>query len=221
MKNTTIDVWDRIFNVYWPIGLGVLVVIAVLVVAFVLRWRARPGDEDEFPGGTDEKTPLEAAYAVVLILVAAFLLIVTLGGNSDLEAKFDQPADVHVDVTGARWNWRFAYPDLGIVEQGTRDRIPTLKVPAGEPVDFTGTSVDVIHSFWIPDERFKRDVFPYRSTNWQMTFPEERFEAGEGRCAEFCGLRHSDMRFNVDVVSPEEFDAWAAANGKHAKGASS
>jgi cytochrome c oxidase subunit 2 len=217
VKDTTVEVWNRIFEVYWPIGLGVLLIVTVLVVAFVLRWRARPGDEDEFPGGTDEKTPVEVVYAIGLALLAAFLLALTLDGNSDLEAKFDQPADVRVEVTGARWNWRFVYPDLGIVEQGTRDRIPTLKVPAGEPVAFTGTSIDVIHSFWIPDERFKRDVFPHRDTTWQMTFPEVRFESGAGRCAEFCGLRHSDMRFNVDVVSPAEFDSWAAADGGAAK----
>jgi cytochrome c oxidase subunit 2 len=214
VKDTTVDVWNRIFDIYWPIGLGVFVLITILVVAFVLRWRIRPGDPDEFPGGTDEKTPLEAAYATLLILIAAFLLVVTLGGNSDLEAQFKQPAAVHVKVIGARWNWRFEYPDLGIVSQGTRDKYATLTVPEGEPVDFDGTSIDVMHSFWIPEQRFKRDVFPYRETAWQLTFPEAGSYLSEGRCAEFCGLRHSEMRFNVDVLPADEFDAWAQRTGK-------
>lgn len=217
MTDSTNDAWDRVLGVYGPIAIGVFVVVVVLLVFIVIRWRARGRDgREEFAGGTDERNPVEIAYAIVLGLVAAGLLTLTLTTNDDLQAQFDSGADVHVDVTGARWNWRFEYPGLGVVEQGTRERIPTLTVPAGEPVDFTGTSIDVIHSFWIPDERFKRDVFPERVTDWQMTFDEPGFMSGVGRCAEFCGLRHSEMRFNVDVLSPERFDAWARRRGKEA-----
>jgi cytochrome c oxidase subunit II len=214
VSDTTNGVWDRVFDVYAPLALGVFVLIASSLVFILIRWRAR--GRDEFPGGRDERNPVEIAYAVLLIVVATGLIVLTLTANDDLEAQFDSGADISVDVTGARWNWRFEYPDLGIVDQGTREHIPTLTVPAGEPIDFTGTSVDVIHSFWIPDERFKRDVFAQRETDWQMTFDEEGFMSGVGRCAEFCGLRHSDMRFNVDVLSPEAFDAWARRQGNKA-----
>lgn len=214
MNDSTTGVWDRVLDLYLPLAGGVFVVVTVLLVFFLIRWRAR--GRDEFPGGTDERNPVEIVYAAVLTLVAAGLIVFTLTANDDLGAQFESGADVHVDVTGARWNWRFEYPDLGIVEQGTRERIPTLTVPAGQPVDFTGTSVDVIHSFWIPDERFKRDVFPKRETDWQMTFDDQGFMSGVGRCAEYCGLRHSDMRFNVDVVSPDAFDTWARRQGREA-----
>jgi len=214
MNDSTTGVWDRVLDLYLPLAGGVFVVVTVLLVFFLIRWRAR--GRDEFPGGTDERNPVEIVYAAVLTLVAAGLIVFTLTANDDLGAQFDSGADVHVDVTGARWNWRFEYPDLGIVEQGTRERIPTLTVPAGQPVDFTGTSVDVIHSFWVPEARFKRDVFPKRETDWQMTFDDQGFMSGVGRCAEYCGLRHSDMRFNVDVVSPGAFDAWARRQGREA-----
>lgn len=207
-SDTTSGVWDRVFSVYWPIGLAVLVIVWGLVAFLVIRYRAR-GAADEIPQGTDEKTPVEVAYAVVLAFIAAFLIWFTLNANSDLNAQFNQPAAVQVKVTGSRWNWRFEYPKLGVVEQGTRDGFPTLTVPAGEPVDFRAISLDVIHSFWIPDERFKRDVFPHRHTTWQMTFDTPEVLAGAGHCAEFCGLHHAEMRFNVRVLPPNEFDAWA------------
>jgi cytochrome c oxidase subunit 2 len=211
VSDTTDGVWDRVFGIYAPIGLGVLVLVTVLVVLFVIRYRAR--GEDGPAGGPTEKNPVEFVYAGILALVAAGLIWITLDANDDLQAQFDAPAAIRVEVTGARWNWRFDYPKLGFADQGTRTHIPTLTVPAGEPVDFTGTSIDVVHSFWIPDERFKRDVFPHRDTTWQMTFSGPRFLSGVGRCAEFCGLRHAEMRFNVDVLSPERFDAWS----RHAK----
>jgi cytochrome c oxidase subunit 2 len=210
--STTDEAWDRVLGVYAPIGIGVLALVTLLVVVLVVRYRAR--GEDDPAGGPSEKNPVELAYAGLLALVAGALLWLTLDTDGELKAQFDSPAAVHVDVTGARWNWRFAYPELGVVEQGTRTYVPTLTVPAGEPVDFTGTSLDVVHSFWIPDERFKRDVFPGREATWQISFSGPRFLSGVGRCAEFCGLRHAEMRFNVEVLSPARFDAWARAEAR-------
>jgi cytochrome c oxidase subunit II len=111
-------------------------------------------------------------------------------------------------VVAARWDWRFEYPGSGAVVQGTDQTIPTLYLPQGVPVDFAGTSRDVQHAFWVPDERFKRDVFANRTTTWQMTFDDLGFHEGGGACAEFCGLRHANMVFNVDVLPPPEFHRW-------------
>ncbi len=158
MTDTTDEAWNRVLGVYGPIAIGVFVIVILSLGFIVLRWRAR--GREEFPGGTDERNPVEITYAAVLALVAAGLIALTLTTNDDLEAQFDSPAAVHVDVTGAQWNWRFVYPELGAVEQGTRARIPTLTVPAGEPVDFTGNSIDVIHSFWIPGRALQARCLP-------------------------------------------------------------
>lgn len=72
MTRTTNEAWDHVFDLYWPIALGVFVTIVVAIVVIVIRWRAR--GSDEFSGGVDERNGVEAAYAVVLILVAAGLL---------------------------------------------------------------------------------------------------------------------------------------------------
>jgi cytochrome c oxidase subunit 2 len=86
-------------------------------------------------------------------------------------------------------------------------RPATLVVPSGQTVQFRMRSLDVIHSFFVPKLRFKRDAFPERTTEFDLVFHEPGFT---GRCAEFCGLHHADMRFNVEVLPPDEFARWAA-----------
>jgi cytochrome c oxidase subunit 2 len=207
--NTRSD-YGSLFDVYWPIGLAVFVVICLLVVFCVLRFRSRG---DEIPRGRDESLPLELAYAALLTAIAALLLYFTFSRNDRLQAEFHRPTRWKVDVTASRWEWRFEYPGSGAVVQGAGGRIPTLYVPAGQPVDFRATSLDVQHAFWVPSERFKRDVFPLRTTSWQMTFDAPGFQEAAGACAEFCGLRHSNMEFNVDVLPPRLFESWLRRAG--------
>jgi cytochrome c oxidase subunit II len=115
---------------------------------------------------------------------------------------------LQVKVTAARWNWRFEYPEAGVVEQGTKQHVPVLRVPVDTEVEFTGSSLDVIHSFWIPEERFKRDVFPGKHTRWEMVFDDVLNSPGGGVCAEFCGLEHGEMIFNVVAMPKPRFAAW-------------
>ena len=203
-RNQFFDIW----NVYWPIGLAVFLLILGLVVFLGLRYRAR-SDSAEIPQGRDENEPLEAAYAIGLACVAAFLVFLTFShmpGGDDEEATGKPLA---VKVTGARWNWRFEYPAYGIVEQGTRDHVPVLRVPVNAKVEFEGRSIDVIHSFWIPAQKFKRDVFPSFVNRWEMVFGKVENDPGGGSCAEFCGLEHWDMVFDVLVMPQPAFERWA------------
>jgi cytochrome c oxidase subunit 2 len=89
-------------------------------------------------------------------------------------------------------------------------------VPQGEAVRFNLTSVDVIHGFWIPEVRFKRDVFPSTTQSVTLVFP--RAGSFQGQCSQFCGLRHADMLFDVRVVAPSAFVSWARSGGKAALG---
>ena len=98
---------------------------------------------------------------------------------------------------------------------GTSDEIPVLVLPVGKRIEFQQASADVIHSFWIPDFLFKRDVFPNPEANhseniWQV---EKINETGAfvGRCAEMCGTYHSMMNFEIRVVQPEEFRTYLQA----------
>jgi cytochrome c oxidase subunit 2 len=217
----TRDQFYEVWNAYWPIALAVFGLILGLVVFIGLRYRAR-SRSPEIPRGKDENEPLEIGYAVFLACVAALLVFLTFNqmpGGADSQAA-GRPLEVK--VTGARWNWRFEYPEYGIVEQGTQSHVPVLRVPVDTKVEFEGRSIDVIHSFWIPEQRFKRDVFPGFPNRWEMVFGKVLDAPGGGSCAEFCGLEHWDMVFDVLVMPRAAFARWAqgAAAGAGGEGAS-
>jgi cytochrome c oxidase subunit II len=95
---------------------------------------------------------------------------------------------------------------------GTSTEIPVLVLPAGKRIEFQIASADVIHSFWVPEFLFKRDVMPDPKAN----HTDNVFQISEitktgafvGRCAEMCGTYHSMMNFEVRVVAPNDFKAY-------------
>jgi cytochrome c oxidase subunit 2 len=88
--------------------------------------------------------------------------------------------------------------------------VPVLVLPTNERIRFVEHSDDVIHSFWVPQMLFKRDVFPGNVVN---QFETSFLQTGAfvGRCAELCGTYHSMMNFELRVVTPEQYDAFLAA----------
>ena len=96
----------------------------------------------------------------------------------------------------------------GVSVVGDLRRPPTLHMPAGEPVVFTERSQDVVHSFWVPALRFKRDAWPDDTTRFELTVDKPGVYAG--RCAEFCGLHHADMTFLVVAEPRARFERWLA-----------
>jgi len=103
---------------------------------------------------------------------------------------------------------------------GNSDEIPVLVLPVGKRVEFQQASADVIHSFWVPEFLFKRDVFPNPAANhseniWQIS---EITQPGAfvGRCAEMCGTYHAMMNFEVRAVPANDFKTYlqARAAGK-------
>jgi len=108
-------------------------------------------------------------------------------------------------VTAFQWGWRFTYVGEGVTVVGDDRRPPTLVVPTDTTVQFTVRSRDVIHAFWIPELRFKRDAFPERESTFDLVFDEEE---STGRCAEFCGLAHGEMTFDVVGMQSADFRAW-------------
>jgi cytochrome c oxidase subunit 2 len=204
-------------DVYWPIAVAVIVLVWLGLFALVIRYRSGDGD-DSWPEQVHERTRVEAAYVAVLAVIAALLVFLTFSAMDRLSAELPREAaaagrpagHLTIDVVAARWNWRFDYRGLGIEQAGDGRSIPTLVVPVGD-VRFTATSVDVIHSFFIPYLRFKRDAFPKRHTSFTLGFGEAGYHRGEGECAEFCGLRHAYMQFNVRVLQPAAFAVWVRA----------
>lgn len=151
----------------------------------------------------------ELAYAGVLVLIIAGLLAATFTTEDRVDAVSSHPA-LKVDVTAFQWGWTWTYPD-GVTVTGNSETPPTFAVPADRTVRFTLTSRDVVHAFWVPEQRFKRDAFPNRTTQFDLDF--DRTGMNGGVCAEFCGLRHAQMSFNVLALTEPDFQAWLSDRG--------
>jgi cytochrome c oxidase subunit 2 len=202
--------YKHLFSIYVPIAIGVFIVIVLVALFAVVRYRRRAPEQ---AARWHEHNPLEAGYALALTLTAAFLLYLTFTAEHrvDTVANRQQPS-LTINVTGAKWEWTFAYPRYGITQRSGTVGHQDLVVPAGQPVRFNLTSIDVIHAFWIVHVDYKHDLIPGSTQVSTLTFNQRGVFQGE--CAEFCGLRHADMLFTVHVVTPSAFDAWAARGGK-------
>jgi cytochrome c oxidase subunit II len=193
----------NLYNIFSVIAVVVFVVTAGLIAWSIIRYRARPGD-DELPAQWHQNVPLEIVWFAIpqVIVVVLFILSVqTLD-------RVDDPRGGSLDVTveGFQWGWRFTYEQSGVVVEGDSSSPPEMVLPVGEQITFSLASDDVVHSFYVPRFLFKRDVIPGRVNQLHATLEEEGTYQGE--CAEFCGLLHANMDFRVRAVSAAEFDRW-------------
>ena len=206
------DLW--IFTLAAAAVVFVLVEGALLYTIFKFRRRG-----DELPAQTHGSNVLEVIWTTIPVLIVIGLFSFSFVVLRDVENEAPEDA-MTINVTGFQFQWQFDYPlnDLGpgsdpaatgaISVLGKANEEPTLVMPVGEPVEFTLTSNDVIHSFYVRDFLYKLDVVPGRDNRFVVTANEE----GEffGQCAELCGLNHAIMRFKVKVVSRAEFDTWVS-----------
>ena len=191
-------------NLYWIILIMALVVFVLVEGALILilfRDRKKSNDQ-QLPRQIYSNTRLEVIWTVIPILLVIALFIMTVQTVNAVAAPASLQSDLNVRVVGHRWWWEFDYPDLGIATANE------LHIPVGGTVQITLESVDVIHSFWIPQLSGKTDVVPGQHNTMWLTGDQ----VGEflGQCAEFCGTQHAYMRFKVFVDSQADFDAWVA-----------
>jgi cytochrome c oxidase subunit II len=205
------DQAENIYALYLGSNAAALVVgVFVLALIFFSAFRYRKRT-DELPRQVRYNLPIEVLYTVVPFVIIAVLFYYTvLSQNYVNELSTDDAgestADVNIGVVGFQWNWQFNYVDEGVQVIGETNRPAQLVLPTDRTIRFTQTSPDVIHSFWVPDFLFKRDVIPGRANTFELTLRKE----GEfiGRCAELCGEKHAFMNFSVLVVSPDEYDSY-------------
>jgi cytochrome c oxidase subunit II len=203
MRNTRQD-FGGLFSLYLAIGIAVAVLVFAAVAFALIRYRARDGHA---PSTRSEANALELGVAVLIAMLVAFLLFRTFSTEAKEDDAPAQP--VRIDVTAFQWGWRFTYPGEGVSVIGNSNDPPTFAVPGERAVHFALTSTDVIHAFWIPGERFKRDAIPGKTNEFDLEFGAPGNE--EGLCSEFCGLRHSGMRFDVLILSKGSYERWLAA----------
>lgn len=186
--------------IFWS-AVFVFVVVEGALLFAVLRFRKKAGQQP-LPRQTHGNTPLEVTWTILPAVVLAVIAVPTI---TTIFHQAEPPAGerVKVEVVGHQWWWEFNYPELGITAANE------LHVPVDKPISLEITSLDVIHSFWIPKLAGKTDLIPTRiNTMW---FEAERAGLFYGQCAEFCGAAHALMRFRVIAQSQAEFDQWVAA----------
>ncbi len=190
----------NLFNIVLIMATVVFVVVEGLIVFSAFRFRRRAKDVSE-PTQVHGNTKAEIAWTILPAMIVVTLFVLALQGMQALGAKPAQAADqMTVKVIGHQFWWEYQYTDLGITT--TTD----LVIPTGKVVNLEISSMDVIHSFWVPQLNGKTDAFPnHVNFTWiQANTPGTYY----GQCAELCGASHANMRVVVVAKTPDEFDQW-------------
>jgi len=172
-------------------------VIFALIFYFMIKYRRR--SPDERPKEIEGSLPLEILWTAIPTLIVAVIFV----WSSSLYFRNAEPPQgaMEIFVTGKQWMWKVEHPE------GQRE-INELHVPLGRPVKLTMTSEDVIHDFFIPAFRVKKDVLPGRYTS--LWFEPTKLGTFHLFCAQYCGAFHAGMIGSVIVQEPDEYERWLA-----------
>lgn len=190
---------DRIFLYLCLIGGAVILLVGGLVFLFAVRYRqGTHASRKALPKWLSREVEIGWTAATAFV----FLFIVWFATAAEIP-QFRIPANaMKIHVVAKQWMWKVEHPS------GARE-IDSLTVPVGVPVALTMTSQDVIHSFYVPAFRVKRDVLPGQYTDlWFQATETGTFHL---LCTEYCGTDHSRMIGWVHVLSPEDYARWTAA----------
>jgi cytochrome c oxidase subunit 2 len=199
----------RILLLWQSAWLAALIIGAIvwgMIIWASIAYRRRHAD-DPLPKQTRYNLPIEVFYTVVPLIIISVFFFYTARDESEITRVSDNP-DVTINVNAFQWSWQFNYLDEDVSVTGSPGQPPTLVLPKGKTVKFKLTSQDVIHSFWVPAFLYKLDVVPGHPNAFEIV--PEKLGTYVGKCAELCGVDHSRMLFNVDIVEPEQYDQYLA-----------
>ncbi len=192
--STISDSVDQLYAFLVVVSLFFAFGIATVVVFFAVRYRRRQG---VIPARIHGSVQLEVVWS--LIPLGLSLVMFFWGAKLYFATLDPPPGAMDVYVTGKQWMWKVQHPT------GQRE-INSLHVPVNRPVRLTMTSEDVIHDFYVPAFRTKRDVVPGRYTIAWF----EATKVGEYHlfCAEYCGTKHSEMIGSITVMEQHDYERW-------------
>ena len=203
---------DTLFDVMIVLSCVVFAIVMVMFTYAIWKFRVKPGDEGDGKP-IHGNTKLEIAWTVIPTVIVLFGAGYSWIVLDDIEAK-DSNA-MPLTVTAQQFEWTFSYPEkmVGTGPNAVPVTTHTLHVPDDRQLAASLTALDVLHSFWVPEWRIKRDAVPARDPGAEgvdNTFvvtpnPEGTFAVV---CTELCGTGHATMRASVVVESQEDFDAW-------------
>lgn len=220
----TYDLHMMVF--WWCVGIGV-VVFGVMIYSLFAHRKSRGAEPAKFT----HSMSAEVIWTVIPIVI--LLIMAVPAAETLVKLEDSRDPDLTVVVTGYQWKWHYRYQDEDIafysnlarssnearmldsgidpfsVDNYLADVDRPLVVPKGAKVRVLLTSNDVLHAWWVPDLAIKRDAIPgFINEVW---FRAEEAGTYRGRCAELCGKDHGFMPVVVEVVEPEEYATWLAA----------
>lgn len=214
---------DRIMGLWttsWIVLLGVGIITWGLMIWAAIAYRRRKG-QTGLPVQLRYHMPIEIFFTIVPVVLVAGFFAFTARDQAIIEEPIEDP-DYSLTVYGKRWAWDFVYERDGqdpVYYQGIQAQndpesnlidpasLPTLYLPTNSSIEITLESRDVAHSFWVIEFLYKKDMLP-GVTNHMYFETGDQEGVYRGKCAELCGEYHSLMLFNVELVSPEEYDAY-------------
>jgi cytochrome c oxidase subunit 2 len=198
--STTAEPVDLLFFFLIGVSAFFAVLIFVLIAYFCIKYRRRPGHERSTP--TTMNLRLEIAWTIIPLMVTVVMFV---WGAKIFFNEYNPPAGaMEISVVGKQWMWKFQHPE------GRRE-INELHVPRGRPIKLTMISEDVIHDFFVPAFRMKKDVLPGRySMAW---FQATKTGTYHLFCAQYCGTSHSKMGGWVYVMEPADYAQWLSGVG--------
>jgi len=225
---------DRLWDLVFPIAVGVFILVQTLILVAVFRFRRRKGDDDrELPKQIAGNTRLEVLWTIIPAVILVFVAIPTVKTIFS-RSQVDDDA-MNVRVIAKQYWFEFEYMDeaQGGVVTATQLHIPTGRevqlhmqsvavnqASSYNPADFpdgpTGeVAQGVIHNFWVPRLAGKTYIVPGHTRTMKLSTTEPGLYLGQ--CAEFCGLSHPNMKFSVLAEEPAAFDEWIASQSDPAE----
>ena len=187
---------------------AIFVIVGGFAVYTLVRFGRRPQSPEIEPAQVYGSKQIELAWTVVPFLIVVVLFLVTARYIWGIERRAQPPDALEITVVGNQWWWEIRYPKLGIVT-ANEIHVPVSDAANPVPTFLTIESVDVAHSFWVPQLAGKMDAIPNKTNRvWIEPLRVGRYV---GQCAEYCGLQHTLMLLTVVVHPQDEFQAWVAS----------
>lgn len=187
---------DRLLGMHFYVIAFLFALIMGYMLYSVVAFRRKPGETGDgvyFHGNAT----LEVVWTIVPL--GTVLYFAVLGAQYLNEITAPEPNEFVVNVTASQWNWRFDYPEYGLSSV-------ELYLPVDRQILLEVTSLDTLHSFWVPEFRVKQDTVPGTINHLRIT--PNVIGDYTIRCAELCGRDHAYMLANVHVLSQEDFQGW-------------
>lgn len=192
---TTAAQWDSLYKFILITSAIFCVLVIGGLMVFVIKYRRKTANDKT--AYISHNNMLEFLWSFIPFVL--FMILFGWGWFVYHQFRSTKADAIEIHVTGKKWSWDFAY-------KSGKTETSQLTVPVGQPIKLIMTSVDVIHSFFIPGMRIKQDVVPGRYTT--LNFIPEKEGTFQVFCTEFCGKDHWNMRAKLNVVSKEKYEEW-------------